>query len=146
MTSKQISPVNLTHNIVFAILAVSLALVLFTGSFLTISSIVFSSAIAYSGTSTAATPTTSSIDKEVIISPQVKNFILSQIVNKSKASIVIGFVNPNGTHIFSFGNISKANNIPVNENTLFDIGSITKTFTTLLLADMVRNCQPKRPD
>jgi serine-type D-Ala-D-Ala carboxypeptidase/endopeptidase len=139
MTSKQISPVNLTHNhdIVFAILAVSLVLIIFTGSFLTISSIVFSGAIAYSGTSTA-TPATSSIDKEVTISPPVKNFILSQIVNKSKAAIVIGFVNPNGTRIFSFGNISKANNIPVNENTLFDIGSITKTFTTLLLADMVK--------
>jgi D-alanyl-D-alanine-carboxypeptidase/D-alanyl-D-alanine-endopeptidase len=139
MTSKQISPVNLTHNhdIVFAILAVSLVLVLFTGSFLSTSSIVFSSAIAYSGTSTA-TPATSSIDKEVTISPPVKNFILSQIVNKSKAAIVIGFVNPNGTRIFSLGNISKANNIPVNENTLLDIGSITKTFTTLLLADMVQ--------
>jgi CubicO group peptidase (beta-lactamase class C family) len=126
MTSKQIYPVNLTHNydIVFVILAVSLVLVLFTGSFLTISSIVFSSAIAYSGTSTANPATSSIADKEVTISPLVKNFILSQIVNKSKAAIVIGFVNPNGTRIFSFGNISKANNIPVNENTLFDIGSI----------------------
>jgi CubicO group peptidase (beta-lactamase class C family) len=100
-------------------------------------SIVFSSAIAYPGTSTA-TAATSSIDKEVTVSPPVKNFILDQIVNKSKAAIVIGFVDPNGTRIFSFGNISKANNIPVNENTLFDIGSITKTFTTLLLADMAK--------
>src|SRR5439155_22201898 len=56
---------------------------------------------------------------------------------KSKAAIVVGFIDPNGTRIFSFGNMSKANNIPVDENTLFDIGSITKTFTTVLLADMV---------
>ncbi len=76
-----------------------------------------------------------SINKE--IPAQVKSFILNQIVNKSKAAIVVGFVDPNGTRIFSFGNMSKAHNVPVNENTLFDIGSITKTFTTLLLADMV---------
>lgn len=71
------------------------------------------------------------------ISAQVKNFIFDQIVNKSKAAIVIGFVDPNGTKIFSFGNMSIAHNIPVNLNTFFNIGSITKTFTTLLLADMV---------
>jgi CubicO group peptidase (beta-lactamase class C family) len=33
--------------------------------------------------------------------------------------------------------MSTAHNIPVNQNTFFNIGSITKTFTTLLLADMV---------
>lgn len=70
------------------------------------------------------------------ISPPVKSFILNQIVNKSKAAIVVGFVDPNGIRIFSFGNMSAAHNIPVNQNTLFDIGSITKTVTTLLLADM----------
>ena len=55
MTFKQISPINLTHkeDIVYALLPVSLVLVLLAGSFLSISSIVFSSAIAYSGTSTA---------------------------------------------------------------------------------------------
>ena len=72
------------------------------------------------------------------ISAQVKNFIFDQIVNKSKAAIVIGFVDPDGTKIFSFGNMSTAHNIPVNQNTFFNIGSITKTFTTLLLADMVK--------
>jgi predicted PurR-regulated permease PerM len=94
--------------------AVSLiVLILFLGSFM-VGSFIFSSAIAYSDTSTATTAATSSIDKEVTVSPPVKNFILDQIVNKSKAAIVIGFVDPNGTRIFSFGNISKANNVPVN--------------------------------
>lgn len=83
----------------------------------------------------SAQPTNSSaISKEI---PQpVKSFMLNQIVNKSKAAIVVGFVDPNGARIFSFGNMSAAHNIPVNQNTLFNIGSITKTFTTLLLADM----------
>ncbi|MGC2670007.1 MAG: serine hydrolase domain-containing protein, partial [Candidatus Nitrosopolaris sp.] len=85
--------------------------------------------------SSASTTNSSAINNKEI-PPQVKNFILDQIVNKSKAAIVVGFVDPNGTRIFSFGNMSAAHNIPVNQNTLFDIGSITKTLTTLLLADM----------
>ena len=117
------------NRIATSFLAVSLAFILFTGSFMAVP-------LAFSQTNT--TTTTSSINKEEIISSQVKSFILDQIVNKSKAAIVIGFVDPNGTRIFSFGNMSIANNIPVNENTLFNIGSITKTFTTLLLADMVK--------
>ena len=117
------------NRIATSFLAVSLAFILFTGSFLAVP-------LAFSQTNT--TTTTSSINKEEIISSQVKSFILDQIVNKSKAAIVIGFVDPNGTRIFSFGNMSTAHNIPVNENTLFNIGSITKTFTTLLLADMVK--------
>lgn len=40
--------------------------------------------------------------------------------------------------MYSFGNVSKANNIPVNGSTIFNIDSITKTFTTLVLADMVK--------
>jgi len=103
--------------------------ILFSGSFL---------AAVPSAFSQTDTTTTSSINKEEMISSQVKSFILDQIINKSKAAIVIGFVDPNGTRIFSFGNMSTRHNIPVNENTLFNIGSITKTFTTLLLADMVK--------
>ena len=104
--------------------------ILFSGSFL--------AAVPSAFSQTDTTTTTSSINKEEMISSQVKSFILDQIVNKSKAAIVIGFVDPNGTRIFSFGNMSTRHNIPVNESTLFNIGSITKTFTTLLLADMVK--------
>jgi CubicO group peptidase (beta-lactamase class C family) len=71
------------------------------------------------------------------ISSDVKKFIIDQIVNKSKSAIVIGFIGTNGTSVNSFGNISESNNRPVNGNTLFNIDSITKTFTTLALADMV---------
>jgi CubicO group peptidase (beta-lactamase class C family) len=140
MIPKEILLVKLSHNhnhrVTTAFMAVSLPLILFVGSFLAVS-MAFSSAFAYS-TDKTATITTNSTDKEVTIASPVKNFILDQIVNKSKAAIVIGFVNPNGTRIFSFGNMSRPHNMPVNENTLFDIGSITKTFTTLLLADMVK--------
>jgi D-alanyl-D-alanine-carboxypeptidase/D-alanyl-D-alanine-endopeptidase len=64
--------------------------------------------------------------------------MLFGIVNKSKAALVVGLIDPNGTKVYSFGNISKENNIPVNGSTLFNIASITKPFTTLVLADMVK--------
>src|SRR5919197_996083 len=118
----------------------SLVLLLFLGSpFATAISITtFSSAFGYSTSSSPSTTTNNSSITSKEIPDQVKNFILNQIVNKSKAAIVVGFVDSNGTRIFSFGNMSAAHNIPVNENTLFNIASITKTFTTLLLADMVK--------
>ena len=40
--------------------------------------------------------------------------------------------------VYGYGNVSKANSTKVNGNTIFDIASITKTFTTTLLADMVK--------
>jgi serine-type D-Ala-D-Ala carboxypeptidase/endopeptidase len=54
------------------------------------------------------------------------------------ASIVVGIITPNGTQVYSYGNLSKANSTKVNGNTIFDIASITKGFTTTLLADMVK--------
>ena len=65
------------------------------------------------------------------------------LLNKVKryladASIVVGIISPNGNQVYSYGNISKANSTKVNGNTIFDIASITKTFTTILLADMVK--------
>ena len=52
-------------------------------------------------------------------------------------SIVVGVVSPNGTQVSGYGNISKVNPTPVDGNTAFDIGSVTKTFVATVLADLV---------
>jgi serine-type D-Ala-D-Ala carboxypeptidase/endopeptidase len=72
---------------------------------------------------------------------QIKPMILKNMGNKSKGgvSIVLGVITPNGTSLSGYGNISKANTTKVNGNTIFDIASITKTFTTSLLADAVKS-------
>jgi len=64
--------------------------------------------------------------------------IASTISNSSiPVSIVVGVISPNGTQVSSYGNISKANSTTVDGNTIFDIGSITKTFVAIVLADLV---------
>jgi serine-type D-Ala-D-Ala carboxypeptidase/endopeptidase len=55
-----------------------------------------------------------------------------------EVSVVVGAVTPNGTLVYGYGNISESNGTKVDGNTIFDTASITKTFTTTLLADMVK--------
>lgn len=73
------------------------------------------------------------------ITDKLKETIQSLVDNNNKtiAAIVIGLVDPNGTQFYGYGNLSNANPITVDKDTIFAIGSITKVFTTILLADMV---------
>ncbi len=53
-------------------------------------------------------------------------------------SMVLGIVTPNGTQVSGYGNLSKANSTEVDGNTIFEIASITKTYATIVLSDMVK--------
>src|SRR4051812_35516551 len=71
---------------------------------------------------------------------KIKNEIKDTVdKNSSKSAIAIGFVDPNGTQAFGYGKLSNSHNSTVDRNTIFGIGSVTKVFTTILLADMVKD-------
>lgn len=74
------------------------------------------------------------------ITDDLKN-LLKDIVdnNKTNAALVVGLVDPNGTQFYGYGNMSTANNTTLDKNTIFAIGSNTKVFTAILLADMVED-------
>lgn len=71
------------------------------------------------------------------ISEEVKKNVKQRIETGSNVSIVVGFIEGNKVDFFSYGKTALENGTAVNENSVYEIGSISKVFTTILLADQI---------
>ena len=78
-----------------------------------------------------------SCQAQTTLSSEVLDNIKLRIDNGNNPGIVIGIVDEDGPRYYSYGVKSFKTNEPVNEHTVFEIGSISKTFTGIILADMV---------
>jgi serine-type D-Ala-D-Ala carboxypeptidase/endopeptidase len=67
-------------------------------------------------------------------------------LERKDVGIVVGLVDEHGSRIVSCGKMKIGSDKEVNGDTLFDIGSIGKTFTALLLQDMVERGEMKLDD
>ena len=82
-----------------------------------------------------------------MIADDIRAFLQQRIeVEKRDVGMVVGLVDQRGSSIVTCGIMDGGTSQGVNGDTLFEIGSITKTFTALLLQDMVERGEMKLDD
>lgn len=73
------------------------------------------------------------------ISEEVKANVQQRVDAGVSAGIVVGVVDESGTHFYSYGVKSRESDEKVDEHTIFEIGSVSKTFSAIMLANMALN-------
>jgi CubicO group peptidase (beta-lactamase class C family) len=77
----------------------------------------------------------------------IRAFLRQRVeVEKRNVGLVVGIMDDHGCSLVSCGKMNDGDAQEVNGDTLFEIGSITKTFTALLLQDMVERGEMKLED
>ena len=81
-----------------------------------------------------------------VVPDDVASSIRARVESGVMPGIVVGIVSPGGEAYYSQGVLEFGKAGRVDEDTIFEIGSITKAFTGILLADMARRGEVKLDD
>jgi CubicO group peptidase (beta-lactamase class C family) len=78
---------------------------------------------------------------------EIRNILVERIDRfQQSRGIVVGLIEPEGRRIIAYGSLGSGDSRALDGDTVFEIGSITKVFTSLLLADMAERKEVELTD
>jgi CubicO group peptidase (beta-lactamase class C family) len=80
------------------------------------------------------------------LEPEVAALVRPLVQGKKGVGVVVGVLDRGERRVFGYGGVAVRGGLPPDGDTLFEIGSITKPFTAVLLADLAREGKVKLDD
>src|ERR1700720_3615703 len=89
------------------------------------------------GVGYASPETKPNIENKMDATVDIQALLQEYVDGNGAVGAAVGLIDQGKMQFFTYGKKSIQNNESVSEDTIFEIGSITKVFTTLVLMDMV---------